>query len=1185
MATETKIGSLVIDLQIKTAALEKGLETAKKRIQEIEKSNTELQQSNKNVEQSYVAMAVVATATLLSIKNIVSSSIKEYNSYTQAMASLSDVANSTNQDLDKMANLMDKYATYLTKADIATVIKNFSLMGFTAEQTDKMLEALTNSAIRNRNANYTVSEAVRVASEGYRQGLSTLSDSAGVTENLSVMQDKYAKSIGKTAAQLTQEEINQAYLNRTMESSAPFMGAMESYLDSLAGKQGEYSQAMRDTKVAYGEAMEPVISEFLQIGKGLLQTLQGIIETNSSATTGITTFIAVLGTLLLTITAVKKGFDILKTSIITADTASKGFMMTVKANPLLLIVTGLSLAAGAYATYSASVEEATQKQAELNAKIAEHNEIMNSRIDVSNTALEDVAKGRLEQLEKYTEMYKELQDLNITTNYMEDIIPQLGDPEMVEKWKQALKETKIEAFNLNQELTPLSETLKQEMGIQGLDGYLLDLANYTTELETYRKRLQELNALKEITNALNLETSKIQQQTAASTKLEVTELQKYLDTIKAGQKGTAEYQTAVAALAKAYPEAANAEGILIDIAQDYINVANRKADADWVASQTAINGNIAIIQTYVDMVNAAQNSTEEQEKLASTLGISYDRLLPTLTSALNILQSMAGYTPTQVPNIAPKTTKSSYSSYSNKALDNYKKQIEYKKSLDQISLNDEINMYQYALNRYAKTQDERQELTTKVYELRKELQNKELNDYTAQIEYERELGRISAEQEIERYQYAYNNYAKTQEQRRELELKLYQLRQQLDADTLEKMKEQAEKERKLLNQKTSDYEDYIKEQKNLKGAEYDVKEQEADLNKIIKLHRNYLEKLTQDERYSLEERESIYKEELDIIASYEEQKRELRVQAINDTVSQLKSAILKQIDETQKADEEAIQKNIDLIEAWKNTRIDAINEEYNARIKTIQDELNALDKAEEERNRQEEDSEYERKKRRLEELVAFEHDQTTKLNYQKELEKLMQEQQKTINSRELEDRKEALKNQESLLKTEQQGLVNAIEEQADKEKNAYQSQLEEIKEFYDSQKSIAQDTAEKMLLNASKNQQQIIDLIKSYGNAYETTGQSLGEKMAQGINKGIGDSIQSIIQKVQDSIDKSIEKQIASWASGAYTYEKATAKPQSISKETNIYQTNYIEQTPDMPSETYRKLNNISKELATELRM
>ena len=35
MAKETQIGQLVIDLKVRTEALEKGLETAKKKLQEI----------------------------------------------------------------------------------------------------------------------------------------------------------------------------------------------------------------------------------------------------------------------------------------------------------------------------------------------------------------------------------------------------------------------------------------------------------------------------------------------------------------------------------------------------------------------------------------------------------------------------------------------------------------------------------------------------------------------------------------------------------------------------------------------------------------------------------------------------------------------------------------------------------------------------------------------------------------------------------------------------------------------------------------------------------------------------------------------------------------------------------------------------------------------------------------------
>ena len=57
MATETQIGKLVIDLQIKTQALEQGLNTAKQKLKEIENSNKSLENSNKSVDASFIAMS------------------------------------------------------------------------------------------------------------------------------------------------------------------------------------------------------------------------------------------------------------------------------------------------------------------------------------------------------------------------------------------------------------------------------------------------------------------------------------------------------------------------------------------------------------------------------------------------------------------------------------------------------------------------------------------------------------------------------------------------------------------------------------------------------------------------------------------------------------------------------------------------------------------------------------------------------------------------------------------------------------------------------------------------------------------------------------------------------------------------------------------------------------------------
>ena len=517
------------------------------------------------------------------------------------------------------------------------------------------------------------------------------------------------------------------------------------------------------------------------------------------------------------------------------------------------------------------------------------------------------------------------------------------------------------------------------------------------------------------------------------------------------------------------------------------------------------------------------------------------------------------------------------------ALNKHIEYIQYKKSLDKLSTQEEIKMYEYAYNTLAKTIEQKKELEVTLYNLRKELQQNTLDDYISNIEYRKSLDKLSLEEEIKKYEFAYKYLAKTTEQKRELEKTLYNLRKQLAEETSEKLKAEAEAERKALNKKISDYEKYIQEKKNLKGAEYDVKEQREDLDKIIKMNQDYLKQILKDERYSLEERKSIYEEEIDIIRNYEEQKRDLRVKSIDDTVTQLKSAITKQLEEMQETDKEAINKNIKLVEKWKETRINAINEEYNARIKAIEDELNALDKAEQQKSRDEEDAEYEKKKKRLEELVAFEHDTVTKANYQKELNKLIEEYQKTLDKRTLEDRKEALNAQKNLIKEEQDNKVNAIEEEAEKQTEIYNKQLEEIEEYYSKQIDMAQETAEKMLLNVQKNQDQILSLLNKYSDKWEITGQSLGEKLAQGINEGLAGKIEGFIQTIQDKIDNLIENKISKLTSASYQYTAGANKPQVSSKTVNVTQNNYIEQNPEMPSETHRKLDNTSRKLAEQL--
>lgn len=1106
MANQTTIGELSINLKMKLEGLEKGLETARKKLQTLEEENKKIESSNKNLDASYLAMSATAVLALGRILGAIKDCVNEYNSYTQAMSSLQNVSEYTRQSMSEFSNIMNKFGAYMTKADLATTIKNFSLMGFTAEQTEQMIEALTNSAIRNRNANYTVSEAVRVASEGYRQGLSTLSDSAGVTENLSVMLDNYAKSIGKTVSKLTEAEKNQAYLNRTMYAAEPFASAMSDYLETLAGKQGQYSQAMRETQVAYAEAIEPLLIRFEEFKTKIINNLGDIISTNQSATVGITTFgVAVLslGTLLTVgikgIQLYKKAIDALNVSSATLKSTMTGMLV------FSAVIAGIT----ALTTAIQENEEATAKLEEITKR---YNEVKNGTFEYTDknvASLENDKKAIEEQIELYNKIgeaqkeYDELSELS-KGNYWTEMT------KGIEYCEDGTIKFKKSAYELKQEIKNAEKAFKEAQKTNGKYGDSLEDLQQSQKENT--EALKKADAIKNISKSIDIENIKKQQQESAQLKINAQNMKEYLDIVKQGNKSSTQYQDAVKALAKAYPEASTAGGLLIDVLDGLINAEQLQADESWNASQTAIQGHINNIQQAI-------NDEKVQKQVADNMGIAYDEnFRPKLEAILQLLQLIGSYTPDEVPNITPTSvTRKSYGSssktYQNKALDNYKKEIEHKKAMDQISLQQEISMYQYALKNYAKTADERMELREKIYDLNKEL---------------------------------------------------------------------AQKEKDLLDQQTEDYEAYIQKQKNMHGAAYDINEQTADYNKIIQMHKNYLNQIMKDERLSLDERKEIYREELQTIRDYEQQKRDLRVEQIDNTVSHLTNAITKQLEEMQEKEKKIIDENLKVIEEWKDARIDAINEEYDTRIEAINKELEALNKAEEQKTRDEEDAEYERKRKRLEELIAFEHDTTTKANYQKELDKLIAEYQKTLDSRALEDKKEALNQQKELLQEEQDSKVEAVEKEAEKQTEIYNKQLEKLEKYYESQINMAQDTAEKMLLNVEKNQNTILNLLKNYGNAYEITGQTLGEKLAQGINEGIASRIENIIQKIQDTIDNGIERKLLEFASSNYKYKAGANKPKT--QTINVYQTNNIEQNPEMPSETYRKLHNVSENLVAQLR-
>lgn len=1077
MSNQTTIGELSINLKMRLEGLEKGIETAKKKLQEIEKQNEQLKNSNSGLDASFLAMSATAVVALTKIKGAIDECVSTYNDYASANIGLKSILDGQGKDFQEAQEFIQEYIRdgLIPLNNAVTAYKNLALRGYDNEQIKQTMINLKNAAAFGRQSTLEYGYAVQSATEGLKNFNPVLVDNAGVTKNMSVMYDEYAAKIGTTAAKLTDQQKILAEVNGIAEETKYQMGDSAKYAETYSGQQAKLNAAQLELSKTMGESVIPLLSQYNSLQLSIVQGLTQFISNHQGATAGIMSFVIALGTSTLAIKVLGKAYDKYTASAFKATLQTQGLTAALKANPIGLAITGISLLAGIAGaarqsgkTLEQTIEDMNTAQEKLNETTEIYNQIVEQKMGFTDEEISKVQEAK-QNIEEYI---NEIKAAIAAKQALAQAFHKRGSEEEIEN----LKNTQDE----------LNEKLKE-----------------------YDKYLENANTVKKVNKALDISEVKNKQQEASALKKNVEQMQNYIKTIKNADKSSEDYQNALQAVTKAYPEAVKNGALLVDEAQRLIDADSLKADEAWKSAQDQINAQIEVL-------NAAMNSEAVQSEVAKSIGDSWENIAPRLQSVLSLLQTMAGYKPTEVPNITPTTTvrrSSGSSSYSNKALDNYKKEIAHKKAMDQISLQQEISMYETALRKYAKTTDEKRELREKIYELNKEL---------------------------------------------------------------------AQKEKEILDKQTEDYESYIQEQKNLRGSAYDVTQQTQDYNKIIQMHKNYLNQIMKDERLSLDERKEIYREELQTIRDYEQQKRDLRVEHIDNTVSQLTNAITKQLEEMQEKDKELIDKNIEAVEKWKEARINAINEEYDARIEAIERELQALDKAEKQKSRDEEDAEYERKKKRLEDLVAYEHDAVTKANYQKELDKLIAEYQKTLDQRALEDKKEALNAQKELLKEEQNNKTQAIEDEADKQKEVYDKQLNDLEKYYEEQMNKAQETAENMLLNMEQNQDKILSLLKSYGNAYEITGQTLGEKLAQGINEGIASKIENIIARIQNSIDAGIEAQIAKMASSVYRYEAGANKPSGITN--NIVQNNYIEQNPEMPSETFRKLNNISENLAAQIR-
>lgn len=192
-----------------------------------------------------------------------------------ALAGLASVVDATGRSFAQAEGFIKSYTEDgLVSATAATeAYKNMLLRGYDTSQIEQMMQIMKDAAVYNRQAGFTMDEAITRTAQGLRMENSLLTDSAGIQKNVAKMWQEYAKSIGTTANNLTDAQKRQAEFNGFVAEGGIYAGSAAKYMDTYGGRLAQLSASFLTLRVAVGNSIIPVISRVLPYIKAAVDAL------------------------------------------------------------------------------------------------------------------------------------------------------------------------------------------------------------------------------------------------------------------------------------------------------------------------------------------------------------------------------------------------------------------------------------------------------------------------------------------------------------------------------------------------------------------------------------------------------------------------------------------------------------------------------------------------------------------------------------------------------------------------------------------------------------------------------------------------------------------------------------------------------------------------------------------------
>lgn len=454
------------------------------------------------------------------------------------------------------------------------------------------------------------------------------------------------------------------------------------------------------------------------------------------------------------------------------------------------------------------------------------------------------------------------------------------------------------------------------------------------------------------------------------------------------------------------------------------------------------------IEDAVKNRDAALKEYQEKKKLLDEYAenyVSLDKLKnPQNYQSPNSYEKYTGYQPTkQTETTTTKTyaeldTSSrggSSKSEKNEALEYALKLMEHSKKLNQLSLEDEITTLQQIKAAYAKNAEEIMDIDERIYSAEMEIKENKYQKSVNWINQEKELGRLSTQDEIAAWTRVYQNQSDNIEAVKEATKNLYKLRKQL-------LQEEIDERTKLSEQ-------WVESQKKLDS--FTGINEVAAYNRMITYHKEYLDKVLKDEQISLEEKKKVQTQEESTIKDLEEKIYDIKKEYVEKSVNEYIDKKKKQFEEEENLEEERL-----------NDKLKAIDKEY--------EEIESKEKA---RERSSDLKELKKQEKYYKNAVTKEGKEKLK-SIQDEIAKIEDEQLKEKREKEKESRKEAVEKEIKDNKTKYKKMREDLETEQKQLLSAAATFTSQSNEMFSSASEILKDSLLKSMQEFDKQQNTMI---------------------------------------------------------------------------------------------------------------